>query len=74
MYDSTGKILRLHPGTVWDMRSAGPPRTQCTYDAQGLLITTGTGIGTVDEEEILVDTILWTSLQLTKLSGLKVED
>ena len=43
----------LHPGAVWDLRSdGGPPRTQCTYDANGNLITNGPGIGTVDTEEL----------------------
>lgn len=47
-------LPRYHPGAVWELRSlGGPPRTQCTYDAAGNLITTGAGIGTVDIEWLL---------------------
>ena len=45
-------LERLHPGAVWDLRSNQVPRTQCTYDNDGKLITTGPGIGTVDETDI----------------------
>jgi hypothetical protein len=46
-------LPRYHPGAVKDMRSnAGPPYVQCTYDANGDLITTGPGIGTIDEGSI----------------------
>ena len=41
---------KYHPGAWFELRSSkGPPYTQCTYDKNGKLITTGPGIGTVDE-------------------------
>jgi len=43
-------LERLHPGAIWDLRSNQVPLSQCTYDASGDLITTGVGIGTVDEK------------------------
>ncbi len=39
-----------HPGAAYDLRSIkGPPYSQCTYDKNGKLITTGPGVGSVDE-------------------------
>jgi RHS repeat-associated protein len=40
----------LHPGTVWSMRSktVNGHANQCTYDAQGKIIDSPTGAGTVD--------------------------
>ena len=46
-------LQRLHPGAYIDLRSNQVPRTQCTYDRRGELITTGPGIGTVDETSIV---------------------
>jgi hypothetical protein len=45
-------LQKYHPGACYDLRGIGVPRTQCTYDCSGKLITEGPGIGTVDYENI----------------------
>lgn len=45
-------VDRYYPGATYDLRMSGPwgaPATQCTYDSAGDLITTGVGVGTVDD-------------------------